>query len=64
MIHYRMTLNEHISARGSYVDPQRYQSSCQDYRPEMLCRTGDGHAIGTRTKGSVTCDKCLVALQK
>jgi hypothetical protein len=64
MIHYRMTLDEHIAVRGSYVDPQRYQVYDRDYKPEMLCRTGDGHATGTRSKDSVTCDRCLVALQK
>jgi hypothetical protein len=59
MMHYRMTLDEHRLARGSYVDPDRYREGHRDYRPEMLCRTGDGHAVGTRDWFKVTCERCL-----
>lgn len=59
MIHYMMTLEEHRAARGSYVDPDRYRVGHRDYHPEMLCRTGDGHAKGARDWPAVTCRACL-----
>lgn len=61
MTHYQMTLAEHETARGSYVDPDRYKAGHRDYMPEMLCRTGDGHAYkdATRDWSKVTCLDCL-----
>ncbi len=59
MIHYKMTHQEHEAARGSYVDPDRYKEGHRDYQPEMLCRTGDGHARGTRDLSKVDCHYCL-----
>lgn len=61
-VHYRLTLEEHRAERGSYVDPARYQEGNRDYRPEMLCHTGDGHAQGTRSLSAVTCPACLVLI--
>lgn len=60
-IHYRMTLDEHRAARGSYVDPDRYRVGHRDYMPEMACRTGDGHAhkSSSRDWAEVTCSRCL-----
>jgi len=62
--HYAMTLKEHTRERGSYVDPDRYTPGHRDFRPEMLCHTGDGHARGTRIRGAVTCPACCAALRK
>lgn len=62
MTHFRMTLQEHIAALGGrYVDPARYDDRHRDYMPEMLCRTGDGHAHkdSSRDWGKVTCAACL-----
>lgn len=59
MTHYQLTLQEHRAARVGYVDPDRYRPGHRDYHPEMLCRTGDGHAQGTRDIGKVTCPRCL-----
>lgn len=59
MLHYQMTHDEHTAARGSYVDPDRYRVGHRDYQPEMICRTGDGHAKGTRDRSAVTCPRCL-----
>jgi hypothetical protein len=56
--HYEMTLEEHRAERGSYVDPDRYKPGHRDFQPEMLCHTGDGHAVGTRNKAAVTCSAC------
>ncbi len=64
MMHYHLTLQEHEAARGGYVDPDRYREGHRDYMPEMLCRTGDGHAKGTRDIQAVTCDVCIAELQK
>lgn len=61
--HYMMTLDEHRTERGSYVDPDRYREGHRDYRPEMICHTGDGHAKGTRKWQEVTCDRCLEKLR-
>jgi hypothetical protein len=60
MIHYALTLDEHRAARGGrYVDPDRYRPDHRGFQPEMLCRTGDGHAKGTRDWSKVDCDRCL-----
>lgn len=59
MLHYAMTLDEHRAARGSYVDPDRYREGHRDYQPEMICRTGDGHAKGIRDWSKVDCPHCL-----
>lgn len=52
MLHYQLNDQEHAAVseakrRGAMFD-----------RPEMLCRTGDGHAQGTRVWGAVTCPQC------
>lgn len=59
--HYAMTHAEHEAARGSYVDPDRYREGHRDYMPEMICRTGDGHAHKdcTRNWRDVDCIDCL-----
>lgn len=63
--HYEMTLDEYRKAvNGEYVDPDRYRKGHRDYSPEMLCRTGDAHARGTRIKARVDCPACLDALQR
>jgi len=61
MTHYAMTHAEHEAARGSYVDPDRYREGHRDYMPEMICRTGDGHAHKdcTRDWSKVDCLACL-----
>lgn len=59
LTHFCLTLEEHRALRGSYVDPSRYAEGRRDYRPEMLCRTGDGHAQGSRDWERVTCPACL-----
>jgi hypothetical protein len=61
LIHYAMTLAEHEAARAGYVDLARYNPRGRDYRPEMLCHTGD--AQGTRDKSAVTCPACLAVLE-
>lgn len=58
-VHFVMTLQEHLAARGSYVDPDRYREGHRDYSPEMLCLTGGFHAYGTRDWTKVTCPDCL-----
>lgn len=61
--HFQMDLQEHMAANGGqYVDPDRYRPGHRDYHPEMLCRTGDGHAVGTRDKEKVTCERCRLKL--
>jgi hypothetical protein len=63
-MHYEMDQSEFSNAKGGgYIDPSRREGS-RDYHPEMLCRTGDGHAKGTRNKDAVTCPKCLSKLGK
>lgn len=61
LVHFRLTLDEHRAQRGGYVDPARYAERSRDYRPEMLCRTGDGHAQGVRGWDAVTCPACRSA---
>lgn len=51
--HYQLTYEER-RAVGGYV--ARSDDAAQ---PEMICRTGDGHAVGTRDWDSVTCPACL-----
>ena len=62
MTHYAMTHAEHEAARGSYVDPDRYREGHRDYMPEMICRTGSGHAHKdcTRDWRNVDCPACLL----
>lgn len=57
--HYRLTYEEHVQIdQGFYVDPDRYKANHRDYHPEMLCRTGNFHAQGTRDPSKVTCIHC------
>lgn len=59
MMHFMLTLSEHVAVIGGrYVDPERYLKDHRDYKPEMICRTGDGHAKGTRERSQVTCPDC------
>ena len=57
--HYQLTLEERIAFTGSYV------CGGDDVKqPEMICRTGDGHAKGTRYWQIVTCPHCLAKKPK
>lgn len=59
-VHFVMTLQEHLAAIGGrYVDPDNYREGHRDYSPEMICRTGQFHAFGSRDWSRVTCDRCL-----
>ena len=63
-VHFVMTFEEHKAAIGGrYVDPARYAgkggTDPTNGRREMLCRTGDGHANGSRDWSAVTCPNCL-----
>ena len=54
MIHYQMTYEEaRQEATHKWIDPGDYRK-----QPWMLCRTGDGHAVGTRNDKQVTCPTC------
>ena len=63
MTHYVMTYAEHCAARDGYVDPDLYREGHLDYRPAMLCRTGDGHANGTRDRNQVNCPRCIESMR-
>jgi hypothetical protein len=52
-LHYELTYWERRSL-GGYV-----AESDNAVRPEMACRTGDGHALWTRDWAKVTCPACL-----
>lgn len=59
LTHFQLTLNEaREHATNKWVDAQDFAA-----HPWMLCRTGDGHASGTRTKSIVTCPACLEKLR-
>lgn len=59
-VHFEMTREEHIAARGGgYVDPARYNPSSREYRPEPICRNGSFHARSGRDWSAVTCPACL-----
>lgn len=65
LYHYQMTFEEfkaYRKATGGYADPDRYRGGHKDYMPEMLCHTGQAHAVGTRVKSRVTCPSCLEKL--
>jgi len=54
VIHYQLTDQERkaisLAARsGAHFD-----------RPEMACRTGDGHALGVSDWNKVTCPRCRI----
>lgn len=51
--HYQLNRQEHMAVS------EAARAGGQFDRPEMLCRTGDGHAQGTRTWADVTCRRCL-----
>lgn len=57
LMHYRLTLDEHRAVAIGYV-----AASDHARQPEMLCRTGDAHAKGTRDGARVTCPRCLERL--
>lgn len=61
MTHYRLTLQEHQTARGSYVDPDRYREGHRDYMPEIACHNGSAHAHkdSSRDWSLVDCPACL-----
>jgi len=54
MLHYQLTL---VEARklmmNGWIDPADFNE-----HPTMLCRTGDGHATGTRVIARVDCPYC------
>jgi hypothetical protein len=53
MKHFQLSAAEHAALSEAKRTGATFD------RPEMLCRTGDGHAIGTRDWGDVTCPQCL-----
>lgn len=57
MTHYQMTYEERRAI--SYIDRNDFNA-----HPDMLCRTGDGHAQGTRDKPTVKCPACLERLNR
>lgn len=60
IVHHEMSREEHMnSTGGKYVDPDKYRKGHKDYHPAMSCKTGNGHAKGTRSWDDVTCPKCL-----
>jgi hypothetical protein len=56
MTHYELSREEHRAISKAARNGASFD------RPEMLCRTGDGHAKGTRVKAAVTCPYCLARL--
>jgi len=48
LLHYEMSEQE--------MNAESYH--CSSDPPRMLCRTGDGHARGTRNELAVTCPAC------
>ncbi len=52
MVHYQHTFEEVRAVR--YMDRGDYEK-----HPPMLCKTGDGHAVGSRDWSAVTCPRCL-----
>jgi hypothetical protein len=52
-MHYQLSDTEHAMVSEAKRDGAHFD------RPEMLCRTGDGHAKGTRHWRSVTCPGCV-----
>jgi hypothetical protein len=52
MMHYQLNDQEHAA-----VSEAKRRGASFD-RPEMLCRTGDAHADGTRNWALVTCPQC------
>ena len=52
-MHYQLNAAEH----AALSEAKERGATCD--RPEMLCRTGDGHAQGTRVWDEVTCGRCL-----
>lgn len=60
MTHYQLTYEEARADRnGAWIDPNDYKVN-----PQMLCRSGDGHAQGTRTLSAVDCRSCMAARSK
>ena len=53
MVHFELNRREEMALSVSRRD------GSQGDRPWMLCRTGDGHAVGTRVWDSVNCPRCL-----
>jgi hypothetical protein len=56
-LHYELNHQEHAAVSAAK------RNGAQFDRPEMLCRTGDGRANGTRHWDHVTCQRCLQAGQ-
>lgn len=57
-MHFQFTLGEYL-ATGRYICESDFKSV-----PRMICNTGDGHAVGTRKWGKVTCERCLLRKPK
>ena len=58
--HYEMTRQEALAiASNNWIDPKDFAQ-----HPWMLCRTGDGHALGTRREVAVTCPACKELLKQ
>lgn len=53
MLHFQLNAAEHAA-----ISETKRNGATFD-RPEMLCRTGDGHAQGIREWSLVTCPRCL-----
>lgn len=54
-MHYQLSEYEHRAVSEAARNGARFD------RPEMLCRTGDGHAEGTRYWAKVDCPACQAA---
>jgi len=58
LVHYELTLEERRAWIGGYICASDFHA-----RPTLLCRTGDGHAVGTRFAVKVTCPTCREKLK-
>lgn len=61
VMHYAMSREEYAAALGPgrYVSQEKYATSGRALKPEMICRTGDGHAVGLHRWEGVNCPACL-----
>lgn len=53
VIHRQLDQQEHMLVSEAARNGGKFD------RPEMACRTGDGHAVGHDTWAGVTCEACL-----
>lgn len=55
MTHYKLTYEERRAIPGAgYIARSDFSA-----RPTLICRTGDGHAVGSRDWAKVDCPRCL-----